>query len=368
MKRFLTILLFIAILTPFAKGQYMADTQQVTVVYLLPLNSSSVEQSKSANMKESKDIDRTFAKSVIGFWCGAQIALDELAEKGRNLKVIAREVNSHDSTKLESIFEEEDVKNAQLIIAPVPKNIFPIVAAHAKNLRIPVVNPLSPNSDIINGNSYVYKMFPHPDAKAAAIVEQFPDAHFIIWGKSHANDYEDYFKSQGILYDTLAETTSFTSHFQSEVQNVVIACTETSNSYTEIALNLVNRSRLPEFDWVIPENLLNSSGFDLTVLSPFNLYFFSPFFVDEDAERVEVFRDRYMRTYYTLPSLKNFAYQGYDATYFFIELICNDFHIPKDFEPLSCQLKFRRPDKSNGFENYGIRLVNLKHLKSTIIQ
>ena len=368
MKRFLTILLFIAILTPFAKGQYTTDSKQVTVVYLLPLNSSSVEQSKSVNMKESKDIDRTFAKSVIGFWCGAQIALDELAEKGRNLKVIAREVNSSDSAKLESIFEEEDVKNAQLIIAPVPKNMFPLVAAHAKRLHIPVVNPLSPNSDIINGNSYVYKMFPHPDAKAAAIVEQFPDAHFIIWGKSHSNEYENYFKSQGIPYDTLAESSSFTSHFQSEVQNVVIACTENPNSYTEVAFNLSNRSRVPDFCWVIPENLLNSNGFDLTVLSPFNLYFFSPFFVDENAERVEIFRDSYVRTYYTLPSLKNFAYQGYDATCFFIELICNDFHVPNDFEPLSCQFKFRRPDKSNGFENYGIRLVNLKHLQSTIIQ
>ncbi len=368
MKRLLTILLFLAILAPSASAQIVTDTKQITVVYLLPLNSSGIEQSKSAGMKEAKDIDRTFAKSVIGFWCGAQIALDELAEKGRNLKVIAREVNSRDSTKLESIFEEEDVKNAQLIIAPVPKNIFPLVAAHAKRLRIPVVNPLSPNSDIINENSYVYKMFPHPDAKAAAIVEQFPDAHFIIWGKSHANDYEDYFKSQGIPYDTLAETSFFTSHFQSGVQNVVIACTENPNSYTEIALNLTNRSKLPDFHWVIPENLLNNSGFDLRDLSPFNLYFFTPFFVDDNAERVEIFRDQYIRTYNTLPTLKNFAYQGYDATYFFVELISNGFHIPKDFQPLSCQLKFRRPDKTNGFENYGVRLVQLNHLQYSIIQ
>ena len=87
MKKILTIFLFIAILAPFANAQHKTDSQQITAVYLLPLNSSNVGQSNTAGLKESKDIDRTFSRSVIGFWCGAQIALDQLAEQGRNLKV-----------------------------------------------------------------------------------------------------------------------------------------------------------------------------------------------------------------------------------------------------------------------------------------
>ena len=342
--------------------------QEITVVYLLPLNSTNVGQSKTTVLKESKDIDRTFSRSVIGFWCGAQIALDQLAEQGRNLKVIAREVNSKDSVKLEQIFEETSVRNAQLIIAPVPKDMFPLVAEHAKQLRIPVVNPLSPNSDIITGNPYVYKMLPHADAKAATLVEHFENAHFIIWGNFRSDEYENYFKAHDIPYEIIDEESSFTARLKPEANNVVIACPAHNNAYAQVANALVNRSRMPEFHWVLPESLLNNNGFDLKVLSPFNLYFLSDFFADEESEDAQVFIDKYMRTYSTLPTVKNFAYQGYDATYFFVELINNGFHIPKDFQPLCCQLKFRRPDKSNGFENYGIRLVNLKHLKSTIIQ
>ena len=368
MKRFLTILLFIAILTPYAKAQYKTDSQQITVVYLLPLNSSGVEQSKSVEMKDSKDIDRTFAKSVIGFWCGAQIALDELAENGHNLKVLAREVNGDDSVKIERIFEEEAVRNAQLIIAPVTKKMFPIVAAHAKELRIPVVNPLSPNSDIVEGNPFVYKMFPHPDAKAAALVEHFENAHFIIWGNHQSEEYTRYFQEHDIAYTVVDEESSFTSHLKSDADNVVIACPAHTNAYAQVANMLVNRSRMPEFHWVLPESLLNDNGFDLKVLSPFNLYFLSYFFADEESEDAQVFIDKYVRTYSTLPTVRNFAYQGYDATYFFVELINNGFHIPKEFQPLSCQLKFRRPDKANGFENYGVRLIQLNHLQYTIIQ
>ncbi|MBR3577545.1 MAG: amino acid ABC transporter substrate-binding protein [Bacteroidales bacterium] len=367
MKKFFTILLFIAILIPFAKAQNTTDSKQVTVVYLLPLNSSGVEQSKSVEMKDSKDIDRTFAKSVIGFWCGAQIALDELSEKGHNLKVIAREVNGDDSVKIERIFEEEDVRNAQLIIAPVTKKMFPIVAAHAKELRIPVVNPMSPNSEIVEGNPFVYKMFPHPDAKAAALVENFENAHFIIWGNHQSEEYTRYFNEHDIAYTVVDEESSFTSHLKSDADNVVIACPAHTNAYAQVANMLVNRSRMPEFHWVLPESLLNDNGFDLRTLSPFDLYFLSGFFADDQGEDAQVFCDKYVRTYSTLPTVKNFAYQGYDATYFFCELIINNFHIPKDFTPLCCKLKFRRGDKANGFENYGVRLVQLKHLQYTII-
>jgi hypothetical protein len=342
--------------------------QEITVVYLLPLNSTNVGQSKTTVLKESKDIDRTFSRSVIGFWCGAQIALDQLAEQGCNLKVIAREVNSKDSVKLEQIFEETSVRNAQLIIAPVPKDMFPLVAEHAKQLRIPVVNPLSPNSDIITGNPYVYKMLPHADAKAATLVEHFENAHFIIWGNFRSDEYENYFKAHDIPYEIIDEESSFTARLKPDANNVVIACPAHNNAYAQVANALVNRSRMPEFHWVLPESLLNNNGFDLKVLNPFNLYFLSDFFADEESEDAQVFIDKYMRTYSTLPTVKNFAYQGYDATYFFVELISNGFHIPKDFQPLCCQLKFRRPDKANGFENYGVRLVQLNHLQYTIIQ
>lgn len=366
MKKILVALLMFACLTPWVHAQNSAEK---TVVFLLPMNSGNVEKAVPANMREPKDIDNVFGRSLVGFWGGAQIAIDELAEKGRHLNIIAKELNSNDEATLNAIFSETQVQKANLIVAPVSKDMFPKVAALAQRYKIPVVNPLSNNSDIIAGNPFVYKMRPPADARPAILVQQFPNAHFIIWGKNNlANDFVNYFTANNISFKNIEEESSFTAQLSNDVENVVIACTESNNAYAQVANALTLRSTLPSFHWVLPEKILNENGLDLTILSPFSIYFLSDFFVDEQDESTKVFIDSYTKRYHTTPSLVNFAYQGYDATYFFIELICNDFHIPKDFSPLACQLKFKRQNKANGFENYGVRLVKLEHLHYSVIK
>lgn len=366
MKKILVALLLFACLTPLVQGQNAAEK---TVVFLLPMNSSNVDKAVPSSLRDPRDIDNVFGRSVVGFWAGAQIAIDELADKGRHLNIIAKELNSNDEATLNAIFAESQVQKANLIIAPVSKDMFPKVAALAQRHKIPVVNPLSNNSDIITGNPFVYKMRPPTDARPAALAKQFPDAHFIIWGKNASSkDYVNYFTTNNISYKNIDEETSFTAQLNNDVENIVIACTESNNAYAQVANALTLRSKLPTFHWVLPEKILTENGLDLTVLNPFSIYFLSDFFVDEQDESTKVFIDSYTKRYHTMPSLTNFAYQGYDATYFFIELICNDFHIPKEFSPLSCQLKFKRPDKANGFENYGVRLVKLEHLNYSIVE
>lgn len=349
-------------------GHHSKAADEKTVIYLLPLSSEEVAAANVAGMNDPKEIHRTFARSVIGFWAGAQIGLDELGEAGRQLHVIARELNGDDSGKLQHIFADPEVQQADLIIAPVTKELFPAVAELARRYKIPVVNPLSSNSDIVSGNPYVYKMTPDATARAAALSTRFPGAHFILWGSHHASDYTAYFDAQGIAYDTLSDSQSFMPRLTPGQEHVVISCIEGHDAYNRVANALALRSRTPEFHWVLPESLLAGGNLDLTILAPFDIYFFTNYFVDDHAESIQVFRDEYARRYHTLPSVQNFAYQGYDATCFFIELIFNDFHVPQSFTPLSCQLKFKRSEKGNGFENHGIRLIRLDHLQYSIIQ
>lgn len=366
MKRIIFAILIFLCLTPMA---YAQNTGAKTVVFLLPMNSSQVEKAVPANMRDPKDIDNIFGRSVVGFWGGAQIAIDELAENGRNLNIIARELNSNDEAALNRIFSESQVQHAHLIIAPVSKDMFPLVATLAQKYRIPVVNPLSNNSDIITGNPFVYKMRPPTAARPATLAKQFPNAHFILWGKNaSSSEYANYFSTNNLSYENIEEGNSFTAHLKPDVENVVIACTESNNAYAQVANVLSLRSKLPVFHWVLPEKILTETGLDLSTLNPFSIYFLTDFFADEKNESCKVFIDSYIKRFHDMPSVSNFAYQGYDATYFFIELICNDFHTPKEFSPLSSQLKFKRPDKTNGFENYGVRLVKLEHLNYSIVE
>lgn len=361
MKKILSVFLFLSCLIA------TVSAQTKTVVYLLPMNSENVTAANSTNIQSPKAADLLFSKSVIGFWCGSQIALKQLGNDGYNIKVIAREINGNDETKLNSIFNEPEVQSADLIIAPVSKDIFPAAADLAQQNKIPIVNPLSPNSSFISGKSAVFKMTACAEARPATLLKQFPDAHFIIWGKVGSSVYENYFTANNIPFTSIESSESFVSQLPEEKTNIVIACTETPNDFVRVASVLANRYKKPSFSWIIPEKILNDKNLDLKSLSPYSLYFMTDFFVDDSDEAVAAFQIIYEQNFHTLPTLQNYAYQGYDASMYFIKLIFNDFNVPQDFTPLSCHLKLART-ANNGAENQSIRLVKLSHMKCEIIQ
>ncbi|MBO4645528.1 MAG: amino acid ABC transporter substrate-binding protein [Bacteroidales bacterium] len=359
---------FFLLLLGFALQTSAQPHTHMTVVYLLPMNSGEINQIGMGTFKEPRDIHKTFSKSLVGFWCGAQIALSELEDAGYELEIIARELNGNDTNKLNRIFKEPKVQQAQLIIAPVSKDIFPYVAKLAKAHKIPLANPLSTREEIITDNKYVYKLMPSNSARAAVIADLYPGANIILWGTVQANDYADYFQENGIHFTSLSDTASFIPLLSEEKNNVVIACTQNTNQCAQLAAKMEAARKKPALDWFLNPKILTDNKFDFMSIHSFPLYFFADTYVDENDEAVQVFQYNFIRRFGAVPSTLNFAYQGYDVTHFFIRMISNNFTAPQDFTPLSYHFKFKRPDKSGGAENYGVRLVKMTELKTQVIQ
>lgn len=335
---------------------------QKTILFLLPLDADKIAQTDIEAINHQQDIDNLFGKTLIHFWEGAQIAISELGDEGNDFNVIVRDVTN--GSKLEQVLEEPGMKNVSLIIAPLYGKLFPTVAEFGHRHKIPVVNPFTSRHDIIEGNPYVYKANPSLPARAAYLCNHHPGANFILWTSSaHATPdaemYRSYFAEHSINFHEVPDSIFFGSHLSNTKENVVISCFNNAASFTQGMTKILGTSKLPQFVWVIPEEWLLMEEFNIENLNGLNVNYFANYFADDAAEHTQVFNYKYGERFHCLPSVRNYAYQGYDIAKFFISMILNDYRTP-NIEPIAYDFQFRRIDKG-GFENIKARLIHLQN-------
>lgn len=350
------IIVIIAILSAIAPL-----SAQKTILFLLPLDADKTAQINIENINYQQDIENLFGKTLIHFWEGAQIAISELGDEGNDFNVIVRDVT--DAIKLERVLEEPDMKNVSLIIAPLYGKLFPTVAEYGRKHKIPVVNPFSSRHDIIEGNPYIYKANPSLSARAAYLCNHHPGANFILWSSTHATPdaeaYRSYFTEHNINFHEVPDSIFFGSQLSYTKENVVIACFNNTSSFTHGMTKILEISKLPSFTWIIPEEWLLMEDFNIDNMNGLNVNYFASYFADDAAEHTQVFNYKYGERFHSLPSVRNYAYQGYDIAKFFISMILNDYRTPK-IDPLAYDFQFKRIDKG-GFENVKVRLIHLQN-------
>ncbi|MBP5401048.1 MAG: hypothetical protein J6Y35_05400 [Bacteroidales bacterium] len=332
---------------------------QKSILFLLPLDADRAAQTDIENINSQQDIDNIFGKTLIHFWEGAQIAISELGDEGNDFHVIVRDVT--DAIKLEQVLA--DMQKVDLIIAPLYGKLFPIVAEFGHKHKIPVVNPFSSRHDIIEKNPYVYKANPSFEARAAYLCNHHPDANFILWtSDTHATHdaeaYQTYFHEHNITYQSVPDSTFFGDHLSRTKDNVVIACFNNAQLFSKGISKTLQTNKLPHFTWIIPEEWLLMDEFNIDNMNGMDVNYFASYFADDAEERTQVFNYKYGERFQCLPSVRNYAYQGYDIAKFFISMILQDYHTP-DFDPIAYKFQFKRVDKG-GFENIKVRFIHLQ--------
>ena len=371
MRKTILILLILMGLVPQLFSQYeggsaagFRTTQYGThksVLFLLSTDADRIAEMEEPGLE-------AFRRSVIGFWCGAQVALDEFAAEGRDLKVIVRDINPGDNAKLDLLFSEPEIQHVDLVVAAVAKNLFPKVAEYADRLHIHVINPFSTDSSIVLNHPYVCKMQPPMVTRPAIVRGYFAGANFILWGDTISPTpdwavYEKFFNEKRIPYHRLTAPADFAPNLSSTKPNVVIAGTQAPSNFTQAIKELKRHAKLPAFSWIIPESIITDDNFDIQMLKTMNIYFFSNNFVNPDTQENESFIYKYYEKFNALPSLGSFAYQGYDITRIFIERLYTNL---SETNPLSYSFKLIKRE-NGGQENVGVRFVQMKNLQYNII-
>lgn len=363
MKRiFLTIIVIL-----FGYSGCFSQTTK-NVLFLIPLRSNDIAQADISQLKDQHDIERLFSRSLIGFWEGAQIALEEISAEGYSVNVIVRDITDDLSLLQNTLNSNYLPQNIDLIIAPVYGKMFPYIAEFAKEHKIPTVNPFAKKEDIVKDNPYIYKLYPTATNRAQYLAEHYPHSNIILWqspnpskNQNENNEYESYFTEHQIPYTIIMDSVSIAPSLSSTRENIVISCKTGKNSYQKSIHKILNNRIKQNFIWIIPEEWMHSADINFENFSGLDIRFFTNYFVDSKDEKVQVFNYNFIERYHNIPTIETFAYQGYDVTNFFVRLICNDFNIPQNISPLSYEFQMRNVP-GGGYENVKTRFIRMQDL------
>ena len=347
-----------------------------TVLFLMPFYVSSYDESAPYAAKSGKELNNIPSFQMMGFWGGAQIALQEYEEQEVPLNIIVRDITNNE-TKLQHIMEDRELMSqVDLIIAPLFSKPFQIAAQYAKTYQIPIVNPFTSRNDILDHNEYVYKLTPADEANPATLsfmVDNMPRHQIILYTDSAKKNVEyqtylSYFNNHHIPYHTVNTLQGVLNALRSDTHNVLVVLNQGEALSLTLSQKLLYSGKAVDPEhllMVVPEKWITSNTYDVEYYDKLNLHFFSDYYVDFEDQKTQLFIYKYIQQFNTLPTLKNFAFQGYDVVRYFVELIRHDMdHDQVKVTPLSYYFSFdKHPD--GGYENVNVQFLQV--LDNTIL-
>lgn len=330
--------------------KYSYGGEYFRVAMMLPLyldETGSINAFDSLNLPEPSDY-RAF--KFIQFYEGARIALDSLIRMGLNVRFYAYDV-CENVTVVKKIIDGPDFDKMNLIIGPIFKGPFEIVADFARTHHIPIVNPFSRRNDVIQDNPYVYKVQPsfygQMNQLADYLTINYPDANFILVIHNQIQDQDTLaFLRDNImarLYrglppgahadDSLAAGSRVMEwlYYQEGVSGLktklspdkdnILMCVSTNRAFVASVMSNIHglaagykiiMTGMPE--WMEYE-------MDLDHAMKLNLHLFSPDFVDYADQKVKEFIIRYRYQYEGEPTPEKHAFEGYDITLYFLRAL-----------------------------------------------
>ena len=350
----------------FGIGSSFAEPTTCKILYLIPFESDSYT---TPYIKECEDMDNVRSYQLMGFWNGAQMAIEEIGKSESIVfDIIVRDISNNEA-KLRNIMENTELMNGvNLIIGPFFGKLFAVAAAYAKEYQIPIVNPFTSRQDFVEGNEYVFKLISSLEARPAMIAfmaQQTGAFPIIIYGDSTSTDremaaYLKYFRANGIPYEITPNASSVVTRLSKEEPRIVVTFYDNPAQNLIISRNLVYSEKTDNLTFVVPESWMESKTYDIEYYSKLNLHYFSDYYIDFDNEKTKTFVYDYTQRFGVPPSLENFAFQGYDITRFFVEYIRehNDLDRVK-VSPIAFPLSF---DKSpgGGYENVNVQFLEVK--------
>lgn len=126
--------------------------------------------SKNFTPANGKEIPIQSIKAI-EFYEGVLIALDSLKAEGVSLFVNVYDTQ-RDTAVVQSLLEQRELQEADLIIGPILSNNLKIVAEFAKTKKKLLVSPLNPRNDLTINNPYFIQVNPSFDVHSRLIIEQ----------------------------------------------------------------------------------------------------------------------------------------------------------------------------------------------------
>lgn len=341
--------------------------ERKTVLYLIPFYTHEYRGPVAPSVSSSQDIQGVNSFLLMGFWAGAQIALDEYQDQNVALNIVVKDVTENEAELRKIMEDKELMEDVDLIIGPFFNKTFQIAAEYAKKYKIPIVNPFTNRTDILEGNEYVYKVIPSVESRPATLsymAEAYPHSNIILYKDSSMKNaaslaYVHYFQNKNIPFQEVSSQSALLKAIKSNTKNFVVVFSNNAAKMLMLSRDLLYNSKPEDIILVVPEKWLSSNTYDVEYYSKLNIHFFSNYFVDEKDQQTQLFIQKYKEKFKSIPTVENFAFQGYDITRFFVEMIRNEGDMDRvKVSSISYPMSFDKTP-NGGYENVNIHFLEV---------
>lgn len=292
-----------------------------SVGVLFPFN---LDDNTSARKRQR---DNQFA---LDMYEGIRLAKNQLQTEGIIVNLFAYDIENEPNAMLD-LLHNSSFGQMDAIIGPLYAETNRLAVSYANQVKIPILNPLATDRDLLNGNPYAFLIQPSLSLqaeKAAAFAKtEFKNKSAVIFYSPNradsllATQYAKALTAAGIeilaanrLSTNASEgfSTALTEALVKKAGHVFLA--SSSKTTGPALISTLERKRL-DVPIVTKMDAFNFQESGKSQFSDRSLYFIAPDFVDDDKVEVRNFKLNYINKRNTLPSY--YAYQGYDMMLFF---------------------------------------------------
>ena len=324
----------------------------------------------------------------LDFMMGVKLALDSLQKEGISVELFCFDTEA-DTSVVREIVETDDLAGMDLIIGPVYQYNLSIVAPYARNLRIPIVSPLSSKGSLTDSNPYLFQIVPSIDAefeKLASYVSNYHDNNIVLIHSGDLREEDNILTLKRNLFRYFAYRTFFDDViFKEIVYNEDFTANDTINSVEHsLSKEVENLIIVPSGQETFASEILGrlysfSEEYSITVLGyptwikfrnvelkyfyGLEVQVFTPFFISYDNYMVKNFLRKYKHNFNTEPDQFSYAWKGYDIAWYFISGLSrygdHFLQCHKEYKPqlLEAGFEFKRVNSHGGYVNNYFRML-----------
>ena len=276
--------------------------------------------------------------TFVQFYEAALLAVDSLRKQGMDVSLYIYDSGGDDGIdKTRAIFQKKELADMDLIIGPFYAKSFEIASRYAGLHKIPIVNPLSKRSEIITAKPWVFKVQPGSTDQmsevAAFISKHFAASNIVMIRPDKLKMTEEAAAFKAEMLPLLKKETRLPM-----IKESFFVAEGISGLKLRLSTDKPNILVVLSTDEVFVSGLLRnldqiSNDYDVTVMGTASweqfkldinsmmhvkLHLYSNKYVDFSYEPVQKFSSKFMQAYNTLPQVKDYGFDGFDITYFFL--------------------------------------------------
>ncbi|MFU8843808.1 MAG: LysM peptidoglycan-binding domain-containing protein [Bacteroidales bacterium] len=154
----------------------VSPDQTFNVALMVPLFLEAADSIFSVEPGDYSRLTNLSSFRFLNFYSGFLMAVDSMKKQGLNINLFVYDVDNSDQ-KVNAVLNKSELSSMDLIAGPLYARSFARVAAYAKTFKIPIINPLSTREEVIQDNPYVFKLKPSEDVQTDLLLEHILEVY-----------------------------------------------------------------------------------------------------------------------------------------------------------------------------------------------